>query len=67
MIYSSGCAAHISCSKASLALASQHHRALYIEAAFGLPEVQNDRFDDTWGDEFIYALLKAEWEDRQGL
>lgn len=29
--------------------------------------LQNDRFDDTWGDEFIYALLKAEWEDRQGL
>lgn len=29
--------------------------------------LQNDRFDDTWGDEFIYALLKAEWEDCQGL
>lgn len=29
--------------------------------------LQNDRFDGTWGDEFIYALLKAEWEDRKGL
>ncbi|MCW2305234.1 hypothetical protein M2324_003655 [Rhodovulum sulfidophilum] len=29
--------------------------------------LQNDRFDGTWGDEFIYAILKAEWEDRQGL
>ncbi|MCE8441152.1 GNAT family N-acetyltransferase [Rhodovulum sulfidophilum] len=29
--------------------------------------LQNDRFDGTWGDEFIYAMLKTEWEDRQGL
>lgn len=29
--------------------------------------LQNDRFNGTWGDEFIYALLKAEWEERQGL
>ncbi|EKF17014.1 GNAT family N-acetyltransferase [Nitratireductor pacificus] len=26
--------------------------------------LQNDRFNGAWGDEFIYALLKAEWEDR---
>lgn len=29
--------------------------------------LQNDRFDGTWGDEFIYALLATEWEDREGL
>lgn len=23
--------------------------------------VENDRFEGTWGDEYIYALLKAEW------
>ncbi len=26
--------------------------------------LQNDRFNGEWGDEFIYALLKAEWEHR---
>ncbi|WP_312950099.1 GNAT family protein [Agrobacterium sp.] len=24
--------------------------------------IQNDRFNDTWGDEFIYAMLKSEWQ-----
>ncbi|MFN3525221.1 MAG: GNAT family N-acetyltransferase [Paracoccus sp. (in: a-proteobacteria)] len=27
--------------------------------------LQNDRFNGVWGDEFIYALLRAEWEDQQ--
>ncbi|EIM75358.1 acetyltransferase [Nitratireductor aquibiodomus RA22] len=26
--------------------------------------LQNDRFNGVWGDEFIYALLKSEWEER---
>ncbi|WP_336068335.1 GNAT family protein [Nitratireductor rhodophyticola] len=26
--------------------------------------LQNDRFNGVWGDEFIYALLKSEWEKR---
>jgi len=25
--------------------------------------LQNDRFNGVWGDEFIYALLKSEWEE----
>ncbi len=28
--------------------------------------IQNDRFDGRWGDEYIYALLRAEWRDRPG-
>lgn len=28
---------------------------------------QNDRFNGTWGDEFIYALLNTEWKNRQAL
>lgn len=27
--------------------------------------LQNDRFNGVWGDEFVYAQLKAEWEDRK--
>ena len=27
--------------------------------------LQNDRFNGVWGDEFIYALLKAEWRERK--
>ncbi|MEI2299396.1 GNAT family N-acetyltransferase [Ensifer sp. MJa1] len=23
--------------------------------------IENDRFNDTWGDEFVYALLRREW------
>jgi RimJ/RimL family protein N-acetyltransferase len=26
--------------------------------------VQNDRFDGRWGDEFVYAMLRAEWKAR---
>ncbi|MEN5145911.1 GNAT family N-acetyltransferase [Brevundimonas diminuta] len=26
--------------------------------------IQNDRFNDVWGDEFIYAVLAAEWARR---
>ena len=26
--------------------------------------IQNDRFEGRWGDEYVYALLKAEWQDR---
>ncbi|HEV7318183.1 MAG TPA: GNAT family protein [Ensifer sp.] len=26
--------------------------------------IENDRFNDTWGDEFVYALLKREWPQR---
>jgi Acetyltransferases, including N-acetylases of ribosomal proteins len=26
--------------------------------------IQNDRFDGRWGDEYIYAILKAEWSER---
>jgi len=32
--------------------------------------IQNDRFNGTWGDEFVYAMLKSEWErqrERTGL
>ncbi|ADX44204.1 GCN5-related N-acetyltransferase [Paracidovorax avenae ATCC 19860] len=29
--------------------------------------VQNDRFEGEWGDEFIYALLRAEWKARHGV
>ena len=28
--------------------------------------LQNDRFNGTWGDEFVYALLKTEWDDLEG-
>lgn len=27
--------------------------------------IENDRFNGVWGDEFIYAALKREWEARQ--
>lgn len=23
--------------------------------------IQNDRFNGVWGDEFVYAILKSEW------
>ncbi len=26
--------------------------------------IQNDRFDGQWGDEYVYAMLKAEWSER---
>ncbi|KTQ83131.1 acetyltransferase [Aureimonas ureilytica] len=26
--------------------------------------IQNDRFDSRWGDEYVYAMLKAEWRER---
>lgn len=26
--------------------------------------IQNDRFDGHWGDEYVYAMLKAEWDER---
>ncbi|OCO99637.1 MULTISPECIES: GNAT family protein [unclassified Ensifer] len=26
--------------------------------------IENDRFNDTWGDEFVYALLRREWQAR---
>lgn len=29
--------------------------------------VQNDRFNEAWGDEYIYAVLKAEWVARNPL
>lgn len=29
--------------------------------------IQNDRFDGRWGDEYVYALLKAEWQNRISL
>jgi RimJ/RimL family protein N-acetyltransferase len=28
--------------------------------------IQNDRFNGSWGDEFIYALLRGEWERQRG-
>lgn len=27
--------------------------------------IQNDRFDGVWGDEFVYAMLKSEWQARR--
>lgn len=27
--------------------------------------IENDRFNGLWGDEFIYAALRREWEERQ--
>ena len=29
--------------------------------------LQNDRFNGVWGDEFVYALLRAEWQERKAL
>lgn len=29
--------------------------------------VQNDRFNGQWGDEFIYAILKSEWDASQAV
>lgn len=26
--------------------------------------IQNDRFNGAWGDEYVYAMLKAEWSER---
>lgn len=26
--------------------------------------IQNDRFNGRWGDEYVYAMLKAEWDER---
>lgn len=27
--------------------------------------IENDRFNDVWGDEYVYALLKREWQERR--
>lgn len=27
---------------------------------------ENDRFNGKWGDEYVYALLRSEWEERTG-
>ncbi|MGY6708906.1 MAG: GNAT family N-acetyltransferase [Rhizobiaceae bacterium] len=29
--------------------------------------LQNDRFNDQWGDEFVYAILKSEWDGRKAV
>ncbi|WP_104664398.1 GNAT family N-acetyltransferase [Ensifer adhaerens] len=29
--------------------------------------IENDRFNDAWGDEYVYALLKREWQARSEL
>ncbi|WP_395774511.1 GNAT family N-acetyltransferase [Agrobacterium pusense] len=29
--------------------------------------IQNDRFRDVWGDEYIYAVLASEWKSRAGV
>ncbi|MDZ7926732.1 MAG: GNAT family protein [Agrobacterium sp.] len=49
-------------------LDSLNHGSIGVVERLGLRKeahlIENDRFNGTWGDEFIYAVLKKEWASR---